>query len=86
MDTAWIAAACILAVFDISPAEGPDGKVMLPSPEPDSGIVKCVAVLFGVFRYSWVFSHPLAFQCNIKPRSKHAEELIRNAGLANVEG
>ncbi|KAK7461262.1 hypothetical protein VKT23_008437 [Stygiomarasmius scandens] len=40
MDTVWIAAACMLSVFDITPPVGPDGKKIMPKPEADSGIVK----------------------------------------------
>ncbi|KAJ6489661.1 cytochrome P450 [Mycena vitilis] len=63
LDTVWIAAASILAVFDITNAIGPDGNKIVPAPEPDSGIV----------------NHPQPFKCSIKPRSDKAASLIRRA-------
>jgi len=62
MSTIWIAAASILATFNISKCVGKDGRVIEPSREYSSSII----------------SHPLPFECSIKPRSHVAEGLIRS--------
>jgi len=60
--TLWIAAASILATFNISKSVDKDGRVIEPSCEYLSAILR----------------HPLPFECSIKPRSNVAEGLIRS--------
>jgi len=62
ISTIWIAAASILATFNLSKSVDKDGKVIEPSCEYLSAII----------------SHPLPFECTIKPRSNVAEGLIRS--------
>ena len=39
MDSMWITATCVLAVFKIGRAVGPDGKEIIPSGEFQPGLV-----------------------------------------------
>ncbi|KAI3603933.1 cytochrome p450 [Moniliophthora roreri] len=56
----WLCIVMSLAVFDISPAVGEDGKPIIPEHENTNGTI----------------SHPKAFKCTIKPRSEKALSLI----------
>jgi len=60
--TLWIAAASILTTFNVSKCVDKDGRVIEPSREYLSALI----------------SHPLPFECIIKPRSHVSEELIRS--------
>ncbi|TFY82421.1 hypothetical protein EWM64_g1591 [Hericium alpestre] len=59
----WIAVACMLATFEITKARDENGKEIEPRDEYTSGIV----------------SYPVAFQCQVKPRSKAAEAVIKSS-------
>jgi len=61
----WITAASMLATMNITKAINENGKVIEPSWEYDSSIMHI----------------PKRFPCSIKPRSAHAESLIRSAVL-----
>lgn len=61
MDSMWITTACILAMFEIGRAVAHDGKDIVPAGEFRSGLV----------------THPMPFECAIKPRSDRAISLIR---------
>ncbi|KAG7447374.1 cytochrome P450 [Guyanagaster necrorhizus] len=58
----WMSIASILAVFDITKAVDDKGNAIEPSGEFTSGLL----------------SHPVPFQCEIKPRSKYAISLIQS--------
>ncbi|KAL0958519.1 hypothetical protein HGRIS_000661 [Hohenbuehelia grisea] len=58
----WLSVASTLSTMKISKATRPDGTTIEPSAKYASGLL----------------SHPLPFKCTIRPRSKEAEELIRN--------
>jgi len=60
--TLWIAAASVLATLNIFKSVDKDGRVIEPSCEYHSAILR----------------HPLPFECSIKPRSNIAEDLIRS--------
>ncbi|CAA7261115.1 unnamed protein product [Cyclocybe aegerita] len=64
----WINVASILATFDISKAVDMDGKVIEPSHEYTSSLVRL----------------PLPFKCSMTPRSKQAEALIRSSTNEDV--
>ncbi|PCH38747.1 cytochrome P450 [Wolfiporia cocos MD-104 SS10] len=64
-DTLFIAAATILAMFDIAKALGPDGAPIEPKVQYDGGII----------------CHPSPFDCRITPRSKEAERFMRNIAV-----
>lgn len=57
----WLTIAQSLAAFNIKKALDKDGKEIEPKVEFTPGII----------------SHPVPFQCTIKPRSKEHEDLIR---------
>ncbi|CAE6410773.1 unnamed protein product [Rhizoctonia solani] len=59
----FIAISSILATFNISGPNGPDGTRVIPSTEPSSN--------------SLVY-HPKPFQCSLDPRSELHAQLIRN--------
>ncbi|KAF8811640.1 cytochrome P450 [Phlegmacium glaucopus] len=63
ISTIWLTAASILATFTLSKPVDKDGRVIEPSREYYAGLMRC----------------PLPFECNVKPRSKIAEGLIRSA-------
>ncbi|KAF6751633.1 cytochrome P450 [Ephemerocybe angulata] len=56
----WISVATVLSTFNISKVKDSNGKVVVPTVAQTSGTI----------------SHPVAFQCNIQPRSVKAVELI----------
>ncbi|EMD36559.1 hypothetical protein CERSUDRAFT_115592 [Gelatoporia subvermispora B] len=58
--TLFINIASILHVFNVAPAEDASGKPLIPEPRATSGFL----------------SHPIPFQCTVKPRSPAAERLI----------
>ncbi|KAF5344515.1 hypothetical protein D9756_011369 [Leucocoprinus leucothites] len=62
----WMTAASLLTVFDIEKALDADGHPITPSCEYDSGAV----------------SHPLPFDCTIKPRSREAVRLVQEINEA----
>ena len=78
--TVWLTAATILATFNLSKAVDKDGRVIEPSSEYSTGMIRCVKPQSVKMHSdeSWN-SHPLPFGCSIKPRSPVAEELIRSA-------
>jgi len=57
----FINVAYVLHTFDITPALDAQGNPIKPAPKMTTGFL----------------SHPVPFECNIKPRSKLAEALIR---------
>ncbi|CAE7110694.1 unnamed protein product [Rhizoctonia solani] len=61
----WLSIILTLAVFDISPLTGEDGKPILPSLKYSNTTV----------------SHPKPFQCNIVPRSAKLKEIIEEISL-----
>jgi len=61
----WITIACILSVFDISPALDANGRPIKVTPEFSSGMI----------------SHPLPFKFSMKPRSDAARVLIEKTEL-----
>ncbi|KAF9509886.1 hypothetical protein BS47DRAFT_1348721 [Hydnum rufescens UP504] len=62
----WIAFATILATLTIGKEIGPDGKEISPNLAFSAGLS----------------SHPEPFKCTIRPRSKHAEELVMSTVAA----
>ena len=80
--TFWLTAGSILATFNLSKAVDKDGRVIEPSSEYSTGLIRWVnfqaASQLKCNLKSWN-SHPLPFGCSIKPRSPIAEELIRSA-------
>ena len=78
--TFWLTAATILATFNLSKAVDKDGRVIEPSGEYSTGMVRWVKPQSVKMQSdeSWN-SHPLPFDCSIKPRSPITEELIRSA-------
>lgn len=58
----WLSIVLTLAVYDITPAIGPDGKPKIPSLNYSQTTI----------------SHPEPFECCIKPRSLKAEALVRD--------
>ncbi|EJD42947.1 putative CyP450 monooxygenase [Auricularia subglabra TFB-10046 SS5] len=58
--SAWLAAASILALFNITPAKDEDGHDLLPDGELRTGIVTC----------------PRPFKCEITPRSDETARLL----------
>ncbi|RDB17474.1 hypothetical protein Hypma_001603 [Hypsizygus marmoreus] len=61
-DAVWIAIASLVAAFDITKGVDEDGNIIEPTYEYLTGLV----------------CQPLPFKCQIKPRSKPAEALIRS--------
>ncbi|KAF8599313.1 cytochrome P450 [Ceratobasidium sp. AG-I] len=61
----WLSIVLTLAVYDITPAIGPDGKPKIPSLSYSQATI----------------SHPDPFECTIKPRSSKAESLIKDSDL-----
>lgn len=81
-ESLWLAAACVLAVFDIAPAKDEHGKPIMPTDTPQDGFASYV--VFGHFCttvHGLIMAlscrHPKSFVCTITPRSKEHEELIR---------
>ncbi|KAF9515847.1 hypothetical protein BS47DRAFT_1376141 [Hydnum rufescens UP504] len=64
--TLWIAIATILATLAIGKEIGPDGKEIPPNLAFTAGLT----------------SHPEAFKCTIRARSKHAEAVVMSAVAA----
>ncbi|KAJ3516119.1 hypothetical protein NLJ89_g1327 [Agrocybe chaxingu] len=64
----WINVASILATFNISKAIDADGKVIEPSHEYSSSLVRL----------------PLPFKCSMTSRSKETEDLIRSSANEDV--
>ncbi|KAF8599312.1 cytochrome P450 [Ceratobasidium sp. AG-I] len=62
----WLSIALTLAVYDIKPVVGPDGKPKMPSLLYSNGTI----------------SHPERFECTITPRSSKAEALVKDSILA----
>ncbi|TFK41770.1 cytochrome P450 [Crucibulum laeve] len=60
--TMWLTFASILSTFDVTAAVDKNGAKILPQ----------------LFYKSSIVSHPLPFQCTIKPRSSIAERVIRD--------
>ncbi|KAJ3485901.1 hypothetical protein NLI96_g4622 [Meripilus lineatus] len=56
----WIVLATLLAVFDISPAKDEEGNDIVPSGEFHTSLT----------------SHPVPFECTIRPRSEVAKTLV----------
>ncbi|KAI9450441.1 cytochrome P450 [Lactarius psammicola] len=56
----WITIASVLAAFEIGPVTDSDGVPLIPREDYKAGVI----------------SYPEAFACAIRPRSKHAEELV----------
>ncbi|KZT69356.1 cytochrome P450 [Daedalea quercina L-15889] len=64
----FLAAANIIAVFDIRPARTADGKETLPQPSFIAGAVR----------------HPKPFLCNVQPRSDKIVDLLMTAATAEM--
>ncbi|KAF8877175.1 cytochrome P450 [Infundibulicybe gibba] len=64
----WIAAASILATFNLEKAIDEDGYMIEPSQEYHSALI----------------CHPLPFKCTIKPRSHETEALVRSWDTLNT--
>ncbi|KAG5637844.1 hypothetical protein H0H81_002981 [Sphagnurus paluster] len=79
----WIAIASMIATLDISKAVDDNGKIIEPSYEYVSALVRYATYprapgfSFLMKNYITVPSSPLPFKCSIKPRSPQAESLIR---------
>ena len=80
ISTIWITAASILTTFNISKCMDKDGRVIEPSREYSPSIIRSVKLVQSVTLKSDQLSnsHPLPFECSIKPRSHVAEGLIRS--------
>jgi len=61
--TLWISVATILATLTIGKEIGPNGQEIPPKVEFTSGLT----------------SHAEAFKCTIRPRSKHAEDMVMSS-------
>lgn len=81
----WVVVASVLSAFRIEKVVR-DGRVIEPTGAFSPGILACV-----VFSWPWMFAacskklhyrSPEKFECNVKPRSKDAEALVRATATA----
>jgi hypothetical protein len=81
--------AHVLTVFDIKPGLDENGKEVEIKPDMTPGFLSLSYQLFENFEllfwlmYFFFGRYPEPFACRIIPRSKKAEELIRNSSLMN---
>lgn len=82
----WLIIACILSTFDIRLKKDAAGIDIPINLEYTSSSIRCVLEITSirVYRYgidsgTYLRSHPRPFKCEILPRSKAAERIIREA-------
>jgi hypothetical protein len=81
LDTIWIAIASVLSVYNITKAVDKRGNVITPQVKLKPGTVRYVHASAEDDALISVISHPVPFECAIKPRSAAALALIQHSHL-----
>jgi hypothetical protein len=81
--TLWIVVASVLATFNFNKAKDECGRDIEVSTQNTGGLVRYVVISASVLLFFCLCrnSHPVPFECDIRPRDDRAVELLKHPFL-----